>query len=74
MWAYTVATPFSPTGRRCRQADEGVPAKATKIHEFKSVSPLIRPFGPPSPQGEKELPVLIHPYAIASPAARMSRQ
>ncbi len=46
---------FSPAGRRCRQADEGVPAKTTKIHEFKSITPSSDPSGHLLPKGRRSL-------------------
>ncbi len=48
-------SPFSPAGRRCRQADEGVPAKTTKIHEFKSITPSSDPSGHLLPKGRRSL-------------------
>jgi len=54
-------SPFSPAGRRCRQADEGVPAKVTKTHEFKLITPSSDPSGHLLPAGEKEFPVSIRP-------------
>ncbi|TJW70087.1 MAG: hypothetical protein E5X43_35170 [Mesorhizobium sp.] len=47
---------FSPfTGRRCRQADEGL-RRPRSIFASSSTStlPLIRPFGPPSPRERGE--------------------
>ena len=40
---------FYPAGRRCRQTDEGAPEGMPCL----CGRPLIRPFGPPSPRGEK---------------------
>ncbi len=57
--------PFSPRGeganRRMRGSCQGHEAR-----EFKATSPLIRPFGPPSPQGEKELLVHNQPLNVYS--------
>ncbi|RFB93467.1 hypothetical protein B5K08_12520 [Rhizobium leguminosarum bv. trifolii] len=50
--------PFSPAGRRCRQADEGAERQSRECAALKQrakmtgvpCGPLIRPFGPPSPR------------------------
>ncbi|TWB55229.1 hypothetical protein FBZ98_103625 [Rhizobium sp. ERR 922] len=57
--------PLLPSGRRCRQADEGVPAKRTKIHEFKSIAPSFDPSGHLLPEGRRSLRCSSAPYAIA---------
>ncbi|NKK78406.1 hypothetical protein GFL51_13090 [Rhizobium leguminosarum bv. viciae] len=61
-------SPFSPAGRRYRQADEGVSDDRSECAERKRRAmqgvprgPLIRPFGPPSPrwgEGEQAQPPL----------------
>ncbi|MBB4241089.1 hypothetical protein GGD54_001809 [Rhizobium tropici] len=62
-----------PSWKMCRQADEGVFAKSTKIHEFKSANPphptLRATF---SPRGEGLFSIDV-PYCVISGSTSFAR-